>query len=153
MLDRMLVLVLSGAALALGACGDDDDGGGTTKAEFIEKADAVCADAEEKTEEIVRASAEDPANPTPPEVLAIVKELIPVQRDTLEQIRELEKPEGDDDEINEFLDKADAATDEVEQIDDPEQAVAAIETSGTPANPYYEASQAAEEYGLKKCAE
>ena len=154
MLNRILLLLATAAALAFAACGDDDDeGGGTTKAGFIEKADAVCAEAEAKTEDIVRAKAENPAKPTPPEVLAVVKELIPVQRDTLAQIRDLEKPEGDEDQINEFLDKADAATDEVEQIDDPQQAVAAVEASGTRADPFYEANQVAEEYGLQKCAE
>jgi hypothetical protein len=157
MLDRFLILLLTGVALALGACGDDDDDGGgdggTTKAEFIEKADAICAAGEERSEQIARDGLQNPQNPTGEEILAILEELVPLQRDVIDDVRALETPEGDEDEINDFLDKAEQATDETEQIDDPSQALAMVQAADTPADPFHEANQAAADYGLKDCAE
>ena len=152
MISRTLLILLTGVAFAFAACGDDDDGG-ATKSEFIEKADAICAEGEEKNEQLVRESVADPANPKGSEVLEYLRAAIPLQRDTIEQIRDLEKPEGDEDQINEFLDKVESATDEAERIDDPQKALALVEASDTPADPFYEANKVAEDYGLEECSE
>ena len=153
MINRTLLLLLSGVVLALAACGGGDDDGGATKSEFIEKADAICAESEEKSEQLVRESVADPANPKGSEVLEYIRAAIPIQRDTIEQIRDLEVPEGDEDRIDEFLDKAERATDEAEKVEDPQKALALIEASDTPADPFYEANKVAEDYGLEECSE
>ena len=152
MLNRILLVLVTAIALGLTACGDDEESG-PTKAEFIEEADAICREGEEKVEEIARAGFADPSNPTGDEVLAILEEAVPIQRDVIDQVRELDKPEGDEDEIDEFLTLADEATDKVEEIRDPQAAIAAIQAADSPQDPYYEADQAAQEYGLEVCGE
>ena len=146
---RLLAAVFA-AALALAACGGDD---APSKSEFIEKADAICRENEERSEEIAREGLRNPENPTGREVLAILDRLVPVQRDAVGEIRDLEKPEGDEDEINEFLGKVDQALDEIEQIDHPRAALAALQANDTPQDPFREANDAAEDYGFDDCAE
>ena len=154
MLNRTLMLMLAGIVLAFAACGgDDDEDSGPSKSEFIKQADTICADAEKQAEDIARQGLSNPENPQPQEVLDIVKDLIPVQRETLEKIRNLDKPEGDEDQIDEFLTQAEEATDEVEAIEDPREAVTLFDSQGTPDDPFYEADRSAEEYGLQTCAE
>ena len=142
MLDRFLILMLAGTALALGACGDDDDGG-TTKAEFIEKADAICAEGEEQSQQLAREGLQNPQNPTGQEVLDILDKLVPIQRDTIAQVRELEKPEGDEDEIDAIYDAAQAANDKAKA--DP----SLLTQEG--ADPFADANAKARAYGLKAC--
>jgi hypothetical protein len=141
-------------AIAFSACGGDDGGGGPSKAEFIEEADAICAEGSERAEQIAREGFSDPQNPTPEEVLAIVEQLIPLQRETTADVRALDKPEGEEDEINTLLDQADAATDRAEQeIDTPQEAVAVVQASDTPQDPFHEVNQAFAAYGFEACSE
>jgi hypothetical protein len=153
LLNRILILMLTGIALAFAACGGDDEDSGPSKSEFIKQADSICADAEKQAEDIARQGFSDPENPKPQEVLDIIQDVIPVQRETLEKIRNLDKPEGDEDQIDEFLNEAEKATDEVAEISDPREAVTALQAEGTPDDPFYDANRAAEEYGLQTCAE
>ena len=150
MLHRAVVPLLA-AALAISACGGDD--GGPSKAEFIEEADAICRESEERSQQIAAAGFRDPQNPTGEEVLAIIEKLLPIQRETIADVRELEMPEDDEDEINSILDRAEAATDEVAAIRDPQQAMAAVQAADTPQDPFYEANQAAADYGFDECSE
>ncbi len=143
-------------ALAFSACGGDGGGGGggPSKAEFIEEADAICAEGSGRAEQIAREGFSDPQNPTPEEVLAIVEQLIPLQRETTADVHALDKPEGEEDEINALLDQADAATDRAEEeIDTPEEAVAVVQASDTPQDPFHEVNQAFAAYGFEACSE
>lgn len=149
MLQRRIVPALV-VALSFAACGGDD---GPSKDEFIQEADAICAEGEERAQEIVQSGFSDPQNPTAEEVLALIQKLVPIQRETIADVRELEQPEGEEDEINSILDQAEAATDEAAAINDPQQAVAAIQAADTPQDPFYEANQAAAEYGFDDCSE
>jgi len=137
-------------ALSLASCGGDS---GPSKAEFIEDADAICREGDQRAEEIAGEAFQDPENPTAGEVLAVLKELIPVQRETIDDVRELEMPDGEEDEINSILDQADAATDEAAEIQDPQEAVAVVQASDTPRDPFYEADKAAQDYGFEDCGE
>jgi hypothetical protein len=151
MLKRSAVSALM-LAFAFSACGGDD--GGPSKAEFIEDADAICAEASARAEELARQGFSDPQNPTPDEVLAIVEQLIPLQRETTADVRALDKPEDEEDEIDSLLNQADAATDRAEQeIDTPQEAVAVVQASDTPQDPFYEVNQAFAEYGFEDCSE
>jgi hypothetical protein len=142
-------------SLAVAGCGGGDDGGGggPSKAEFIEEADAICAAAAEQAEPVIAESLPNPENPSPDQILDAVQAVIPIQRDTVARVAELERPEGDEDEIQEFVDKAEAGLDEAEKIQDPQAAVAVLQAADTPQDPFYEANQAAEQYGFRDCAE
>ena len=145
------VVSLLAAALAISACGGDDSG--PSKAEFIEEADAICREGEERSQQIVATGFRDPENPTGEEVLALIQQLLPIQRETIADVRALEMPEDDEDQVNSILDQAEAATDEVAAIRDPQQAIAAVQAADTPQDPFYEANQAAADYGFDECSE
>jgi hypothetical protein len=146
---RGLLPTLAAVAL-LAACGGDD---GPSKDEFIEEADAICAEGETKAEELGRDAFADPQNPTREEVLTLLQEAVPIQRDIIDQVRALEQPADDEDEIDAFLTEAEQATNEVAEIRDPQAAIAFFESTETPNDPFYEADQAAQDYGLKVCGD
>ena len=142
---------LSALALTVGlaACGGDS---GPSKAEFIQEADAICAAAAERAAPVIAESLPDPQNPTPAQLLDAIRAAIPIQRETIARVADLERPEDDEAEIQDYIDKAEAGLEEAEQIQDPQAAVAALEGADTPQDPFYEANQAAEEYGFDDCA-
>ena len=74
-------------------------------------------------------------------------EALPLYRDQIEELRDLDLPAADADELEQLWDDLDAATDELEQQlqDDPE--VAFSEDFA----PYADVNQAASDYGMKEC--
>lgn len=157
---RRTAVAAACAAIAIGAagCGGDDDdstsGGDTTavettdtttaditKAEWIEQADAVCADADL---EIGQQAEEAGIDGTDEAALQdfIIDVVIPSNRDQAEQIRALGAPEGDEEEVGEILDALDEAIARAEA--DPEALTA---DSGE----FDEASELAQAYGLEVC--
>jgi hypothetical protein len=73
--------------LALTACGGGDDA--PSKAEFAERAEEICQNAERQLDNI----GEDAT--TPAEVADAVDEVIEQSRESLDELRELEQPDGD----------------------------------------------------------
>jgi hypothetical protein len=150
MLGTRFATTISVAALVLVplACGGDDDDDASsdvTKEEFIANADAVCRSGNDKIEALFSelsdtASAEEAAQLT-------LDEALPVYRDQIEALRELDLPAADADELEQLWDDLDAATDELEQQlkDDPE--VAFTEEF----DPYTDVNQAAADYGMQEC--
>ena len=107
----LLIVFMTALAFGLAACGsdDDDDGGGaTTKADFIEQADAICARVNSQIGEIN----EEVQGVTGSEKQKLAK-LAPIferaattQDDAIEEFRELEPPAEDEDLIDRYLDAA-----------------------------------------------
>ena len=153
MLRNRALVATSVALLALagGACGgdDDDDGGGgasdVTKEEFIENADAVCADVSAQIEEIGNDVSDEASLEEVTELLQ--DEVLPLFRDQIEQLRGLDLPADDADELEQMFDDLEAATDDVEQQleDDPEAALS------EDSDPFAEVNASAREYGLEEC--
>lgn len=145
----MLTLLL---ALALAACGDDDNGGGggPSKEDFIQAADKLCRETDEKGTALAEEAFADPAKPTPAEAQQFVRDAIPVQRDLLAELRELDRPEGDEAEIERWLDAADDGTDEVERMGENRDDSLTLLRSNV--NPLAEANALASEYGLDDCS-
>jgi hypothetical protein len=140
---KTLVIALSAcAAVALTGCGGDGDSG-PTKAEFIEQADKICQEGDDK----IAAAAEDfadPANPTEAEVMTAVEDVVvPSLRGQVEELRELDPPEADSEEIEAMLDALEKATEAAEA--DPE----AVLDEGT----FADANERAQEYGFESCGE
>lgn len=121
---RYVPATLVALALGLAACsGDDDDSseeppGGTSKAEFIEKGDAICA---RVNESIVRINQEaQQLSGSREEQFAalapILRRATEIQADAIEEFRALEPPEADQKRIDRYLEAAEEQADVLEQM-------------------------------------
>lgn len=141
----MLTLLL---ASSLGACGGGDDG--TSKDDFIEQADKLCAETNEEGTKLAQESFEDPTAPTPQEAQNFVQKAVPIQRELLAELRALERPAGDEDEIEAWLDATDEGTDKIEEMG--QSAEDSLTLLRSNVNPLSEANDLAADYGLSDCA-
>jgi hypothetical protein len=94
------------ATLVLASCGGDDGGGAEgepiSKQEFIEQADAVCADSADAQQE-VQAKLESATSPD--QAAAAYEELADVNQGINDQINALGRPEGDEELIDDLAAK------------------------------------------------
>ena len=162
-ITALLALALAAGLIAAG-CGDDDDdettaatttteagatgatgaatGEPLTKAEFIKQADAACAAGDKRIDAAFRGLGSN--EPSDQELEQVVTDtVVPEIQGEIDAIRALTPPEGDEDEIAAILDAAQEALDEIEQ--DP--------SSLANGNPFKEANQLAQDYGLKVCGQ
>lgn len=147
---------MAAVALTVGAvgCGGDGDDEGPSKADYIEKADRVCADADPKLDEIWRTGG---PKPDAKQAQAVLEALAPEERKLLTELRAVEKPAGDQDEIDRMWAARERAVDEMEAAArTPASALAYIESEddggeapGT--GRFDEASRLAAEYGMADC--
>jgi vacuolar-type H+-ATPase subunit H len=144
-LNLRLILLCAGAALALiaaGCGGDDDDSPELTKDEFITQADEICTQGEAEltaaAEEQFGDATEPPSKQEREEfVSTAVADSLQAQ---LDDIRELNPPADEADQVNEILDKLQQLIDRARE--DPAAVLAGEET---------EASQLATDFGLTSC--
>ena len=129
------------AVFLVAGCGGDDDtetssGDPLSKEEFIAQADEICESGDAEIEQ----QAID-LGPTPDADALVTTIIVPGTRDQVEQIRALTPPEGDEEEISEFLDTFDRGLDELEN--DPSILSKAVTIA--------EARRLAAEYGFQSC--
>jgi hypothetical protein len=94
MTSRIALILTIVASLALAACGSSDDK--PTKAEYIEKADAVC----KKYDDAIQAEGEKALagnkNPTQAEIQQLQKQIVvPQLEKDSDELQALDRPEGD----------------------------------------------------------
>ena len=86
------------AGLVLAGCGGDGDGDGgsqtLTKAQFVARANSICAKARGQT---ARFSENFPTNPSPQEAQQFFKKVAPYSQKAADEIAALEPPAGDED--------------------------------------------------------
>jgi hypothetical protein len=145
------LLALALTALAIGACGDDDDGDSTeptstgaelSKEEFIAQADEICAKGDaaiDKQGAAFAASAGQRNDELVGDVIA------PGLREEIEQIRALNPPASDKKEVDAFLDKFEEGVDALEENPDQLAGGPALQT-------VIEARALAADYGFNACA-
>lgn len=149
-----LTIAMAVALVAVAGCGSDDDNGSEetqatlTKVEFIERGDAICKKAEERSEPEAEDFAEengfDLEKATDEELEeAIAAVLVPALNQQAEEIDALGAPEGDEGQIDAIVVALEEGTAEVE--DDP-----GLVLEGEPLK---EASQLARDYGFEACGE
>lgn len=148
-LIRLLALALAALAFAAAGCGGDDDEGTDTGAtgatggaavaplteeEFVSQADEICSDAATQLQE--------EGTPSSPEELEgyVTDTLVPSVQDQLDAIGALTPPEGQEDEVEAFLDSAEQELDSIQA--DP----ASISEES-----FQETEQLAQEIGLDEC--
>jgi hypothetical protein len=157
MRKRLMVLAAIGAAaafVAAGCGGDDDDdettaattggeGGALSKDAFVTAADGVCAQGDQRIEQEAEQQFKSGGEPSAKEQEQFYTDtVLPNIQSQIDGIRALTPPEGDEEQVTAILDAAQEAIDESEQ--DP-----SVVTGGD--DPFAEANQLAEEYGLKDC--
>ena len=143
----LLVVSLTSLGVVAGCGGDDDSGSSSsseeapTKAEFISQADAICQDSIDTLSE---ASSELGTEPSDEEVQAFAEDTyVPELNDEVEQLQALTPPEGDEETVEEMFSSLE---DGVGQIsDDPSIVIEDKE------NPLADATELANDYGLKVC--
>lgn len=146
--STLVVLAALGTALFAAGCGgdDDDDGGeALTKQEFVTQADQICKQGDAA---INKEAAEvfNQGQPSQDDQVAFVTDtVVPETQAQIDGIRELNPPEGDEEQVAEILDSADNGIEEIRS--DPG---AALQEGD---NPLAEASGLAREYGLKVCGQ
>jgi hypothetical protein len=146
MLGARIATMISLAALVAvpAACGGDDSSD-VTKKEFIAKADAVCKETNDKIEALVSDLPQDTTTKQAAQIT--VDKAIPLFRDQIEQLRDLDPPAADADDLEQLWDDLDASTDELEQQlkDDPDVAF----SEGF--DPFTDESKTASDYGFQEC--
>jgi hypothetical protein len=138
---RVLVVVAM-AGLFVAACGDDD-GESITKDDFVEQANAICADG---NDELDAAGEDVDFNDEDAFSAFVTDELVPSVRQQIADIRDLGFPEGDEDELDAILDDASADVDNIE--DDPASVGEAFSNNE---DPFDDVNQRLNDYGLTEC--
>lgn len=149
----VITILAAGVASGCGGSGDGRDGGdgdaaAPTKAQFIARADAICA----ATETRIKASAaklrkDSEQSGTLPKqrVAKFFKESsLPAYERMLAQLRDLTPPKGDEKDVNGFVGALAAAIDAV-------KANPIRYASRTVPDPFTDANQRALAYGMKEC--
>jgi hypothetical protein len=135
------------ALAALSLIGLQACAGGLSKEEFIEAADELCAEADERSQDL-----EPPTNPQA--LREFVQRAEEITGQLVEDLRELEPPEGDEDTIDRMIDKIEEAIGYLPGIERAARLsdVAAIQQLGARLQAAAtEANGLARDYGMKKC--
>lgn len=149
---HLIVLALIASALVAAGCGSDDS---LTKAEFIQQGDVICRkfDAKRTTElekfALKIARADKPITPQQ-KVDQVKNVLAPSIRSGIEELRELDPPSDEADQIDAILTGAEKAMDEMEEEAEA-QAKSGKKTLGTFRDPFTKTAQEAKTYGFKTC--
>jgi hypothetical protein len=128
--------------ITLQACG-----GGLSKEEFIEAADEICSEADERSQDL-----EPPTNPRA--LSEFVERAEEITRQLVEDLRELEPPERDEETIERMIDKIEEAVGYLPGIERAARIsdVAAIQQLGARLQAAAaEANGLARDYGMKRC--
>jgi hypothetical protein len=128
-----------GLALLVGCGGGEKH---PTKADFVAKANAICATGNKQIDADLKAVGDNPSEQEMQD--AIKTKLIPNVESQLDDIRDLGSPKGDEDKVKAIVDNAQSAADKVKE--DP----SLLTQEG--ADPFEEANRLAGDYGLSECA-
>lgn len=140
----MLVAAALATGLIAAGCGggDDDSSSDLTKAEFITKADAICAQGNKEIQQAFEALGQ--GKPSQAQLDQIATDtLLPSVEKQVSQIRDLGIPKGEEDQVNAILDSAQSGIDKGKA--DPSSLVSDQN------DPFKEANQLAKQYGMTEC--
>ena len=144
------LLLLGLLSLAVPACGgdDDDDGGGLSKEEYITQADAICKEADQRESEAGAPGATGEIK------TRVLEDVVAIDGEALAELRQLEAPEEDADEVAQIVSDLEAVH------STREDQLAAVQSNDTQAesdaeNAFFTASTdlgaSAGAYGLTSC--
>jgi hypothetical protein len=137
------ILVTTG----LVACGGD---GGPSKSAYIEKADALCAATDKKLDAALRFKE---TKPPPQKAAAALRTVLPEERKLLSELRKLEKPKADENEIDRIYDAWERAISAMEAASRDPAASVEFVTSREDQGPFAEPRRLAQGYHMVNCGE
>jgi hypothetical protein len=148
---RLIAALAAAGAIAAAGCGGDDDDNGSgldtsdlSKEEWIVQANQICAEGDREAEakaETFFAGASESKPPSEEQIAKFTREVaVPGIQAQIDGIRALGAPEGDEDEVEAFLDAGQEGVDAAKE--DP----AALEGGALD-----EATTLARQYGLEAC--
>jgi hypothetical protein len=146
------ILLAVTIALVLGGCGGDDDGGeiqtgDVTKGEYIAQANEICTRFDTQLSEAASAYFQEldlgpNEQPSRDQIAQFAEaEVIPVVQDQIDELRDLEAPEGHAPQLTKIYDSAQ------EVIDEASENPAILGTG----QPFAETDRLARDYGLTAC--
>lgn len=153
----LLLFSLAAVALVASGCGEDDDSAETTaetaaavsKAEFTDQANAICAKANQEitktSEQFAKENLSEEERPTTAQISELAKLALPTINRQLEELRALDAPVGDEQEVDAIFSAAEEALAKGEQ-----EPVAIYGANG---GAFEKANRLATNYGLDKCGE
>jgi hypothetical protein len=165
-ITMLLALALATGLIAAGCGDDDDDTAATTssptttaaatgatgatgeplsKDEFITQADAICKAGDKKIDAAAQETFSGGQPSQAEQEQFVTEDVVPNIQEQIDGLRALTPPEGDEEEVSAILDSAQDAIDQTEA--DP----GALTEGGD--DPFSEANQLAEEYGLEVCGQ
>jgi hypothetical protein len=157
----LAIAIAASAALLMTACSDDAEA--LTKPEFVEQADAICQQASDEAEPAFEEfwtgveeewDSEDPADQDAifTGMAALISEVAPIWEEQVEDLRELEPPADDAEQIDTLLDDLDSAIAEMSELS---TAAAAGDAEARAAmdseDPMEDVNHSARVYGLSVC--
>ena len=142
----LAMLIVAVVPLGLVACGGDEDKG-PSKADYIKDADKICARSNQETDAIFAEAAEDPNKPKPKEAQAAIRQAIPVLEKDIEELKALEAPKGDEDQVAAIWSALEEGAQKLDEASaDPEASLVALAS-----DPFSAGGKLAGEYGMKTC--
>jgi hypothetical protein len=145
---KPVLFILGIAALLVGCGGSAETTSSMTKAQFIQRADAICEQADKEQEELLQEFAslnsEGVTSKAAQTEIVEVVGLPPLKAQT-DAISELDSPEGDEGQVEELAAGFEDALAEAEE--DP------LRMTKEPNGPYASVNKLAAAYGLKACAD
>jgi hypothetical protein len=139
-------LVAASIPFSLAACGGDDDEG-PSKDDYIAEVDKVCARSDAETTRLAEEAFEDPQDPQPDEAQAFLEKGLPVVKQAVEDIEEVEKPKDDEEKLEEWIAATEAGVTTLEEASQtPDTSLTALV-----GEPFAESEKIAEEYGMDDC--
>jgi hypothetical protein len=138
------------AAVAVGGCGGGDDG--VSKSDYVKKGNAICDNYDKQVAALAKESfpniTQSNQRPTVPAFQAFLGKLLPLTEAEIRNLRALEKPKGDEQEIEAILAAADKGVAQARRgATDP---TVARRLMGD-VDPFADANRKAKAYGLKTC--
>lgn len=137
------------AAAGLAGCGGESDR--LTATELAAQGNVVCARSDEKLQKAFQEELGDDRRPTPKQMQAVLKRVVPITEETVEGLRRLEPPETLEDKYEDALEKAEAAIAALRKGAASPKAAEAVFSAAE--DPFAETNKGLEAVGISTCSQ
>jgi hypothetical protein len=140
------IAALLAASLAAAGCGSSSDDDAPTKAQFIKQADAICKKAHDRFGKAFQQDFGSNPQPSQAQLNKFAEStLAPGVQGEIDDIRDLESPSADQDQVDAILDAEQKGVDKI-------KANPAILSPSVKEDPLSKGQHLAKDYGMKECS-